>query len=213
MQVIVHMQINKKDSEMMCVVEFLSKWSGQLIIALVIASILEMIVPNGKSKKYVKMLIGIYIVFCMISPFTQINESFSIDNIDETIEEYVKQNTEEIDQTSMEARLEKLYIEEVEKSIIEDLEQIGYKAMKCKVEVKLNSKVNKSAIQSISIKVKKYIRQQEVSDIEQIENVNISINSSKKEDTTNIESEDINKIKRFILDKYDIEENKIHISG
>lgn len=207
------MQINKKDSEMMCVVEFLSKWSGQLIIALVISSILEMIVPNGKSKKYVKMLIGIYIVFCMISPFTQINESFSIDNIDETIEEYVKQNTEEIDQTSMEARLERLYIEEVENSIIEDLEQIGYKVMKCKVEVKLNSKVNKSAIQSINIKVKKYIRQQEVSDIEQIENVNISINSSKKEDTTNIESEDINKIKRFILDKYDIEENKIHISG
>lgn len=197
-------------------VEFLSNWSGQLVVAIIVGSILEMLVPKGKNKKYVKMLIGIYIVFCIVSPFTKINESFSVDNIDETIDEYVKQNTEEIDQSSMDARLEQLYLEEVEKTITEDLANIGYKVMKCKIDVSLNNKVNKSTIQSINLKVKKYIRKNTTSEIEAVEDVekvDISINNNEKEDTTYIENEDINKIKSFILQKYDIEENKIHISG
>ena len=132
-------------------VEFLSDWSGQLVVAIIVGSILEMLVPKGKNKKYVKMLIGIYIVFCIVSPFTKINESFSADTIDKIVE----QNTEEIDQTTMDARLEQLYIEEVEKNITEDLANIGYKVMKCKIEVSLNNKVNKSTIQSINIKVNK----------------------------------------------------------
>lgn len=197
-------------------VEFLSDWSGQLVVAIIVGSILEMLVPKGKNKKYVKMLIGIYIVFCIVSPFVKINESFSADNIDETIDKFVEQNTEEVDQTSMDAKLEQLYIEEVEKNITEDLANIGYKVMKCKIEVSLNNKVNNSTIQSINLKVKKYIRKNsssEIENIEGVEKVDISINNKEKEDTTYIENEDINKIKNFILEKYDIEEHKIHISG
>lgn len=190
-------------------VEFLSNWSGQLVVALVIGSILEMLVPKGKNKKYVKMLVGIYIVFCIISPFTQINESFSVDNIDKTIDKYVKENIEEVDPSSMEARLEELYVEEVENSLGEDLSELGYKVMQCKVEVSLNNKVNKSTIQSINIKVKKYVRTNASSEIEQIENVNISVGSSQKEDTTHIENEDINVIKRFIVDKYEIDRKSV----
>ena len=32
-------------------VEFLSSWSGQIVVALVIGSLLEMLVPKGKNKK------------------------------------------------------------------------------------------------------------------------------------------------------------------
>lgn len=197
-------------------VEFLSNWAGQLVVALIIGSLLEMLVPKGKNKKYVKMLIGIYVIFCMVSPFTKINESFSVDNIDDTVDKYIKDIIEEVDTTSMDARLEELYIEEVEKTIKEDLAEIGYKVMKCTIEVKLDNKVNKSGIQSISIKVKKYIRQDPTSDVEvvqDVENVNISINTNEEENTTYIQNEDINVIKNFILNKYEIEENKIHISG
>lgn len=192
-------------------IEFFSNWAGQLVVALIIGTLLEMIIPKGKNKKYVKMLIGIYIIFCIISPFSQINESFSIDDITEQIEEYGSENTIEENQTSMDARLEDLYIEEIEKSISEDLEKIGYEVKRCKIEANLNGKINKSGIESISIKVKKYLKQD--SNIEKIENVNISINSDKKENTTNIENEDINIIKKIIQEKYEIQEEKIHISG
>ncbi|MCI8587471.1 MAG: stage III sporulation protein AF [Clostridia bacterium] len=197
-------------------VEFLSSWSGQIVVALVIGSLLEMLVPKGKNKKYVKMLIGIYIIFCIVSPFTEINESFSMENIDKTLDKYIKENTKEYGVSSTDADLEELYIKEVEKSITEDLAKIGYKVVKCKIVANLNSKINKSGIQSINIKVKKYVRQEVPSDIdvvEDIEKVNISINTNEEENTTYIQNEDIVVIKNFILDKYEIDENKIHISG
>ena len=197
-------------------VEFLSSWSGQIVVALVIGSLLEMLVPKGKNKKYVKMLIGIYIIFCIVSPFTEINESFSMENIDKTLDKYIKENTKEYGVSSTDADLEELYIKEVEKSITEDLAKIGYKVVKCKIVANLNSKINKSGIQSINIKVKKYVRQEAPSDIdvvEDIEKVNISINTNEEENTTYIQNEDIIVIKNFILDKYEIDENKIHVSG
>ena len=33
-----------------------------------IATILEMILPEGKNKKYIKKIIGIYILFAVLSP-------------------------------------------------------------------------------------------------------------------------------------------------
>jgi len=54
-------------------IDIISDWAGALIVSLIIVTILEMLLPDNKIKKYVKTVIGIYIVFCIISPF--INES------------------------------------------------------------------------------------------------------------------------------------------
>ena len=37
----------------------ISSWAEQVIIAMIIATIIEMILPKGNSKKYIKMVIGI----------------------------------------------------------------------------------------------------------------------------------------------------------
>ena len=42
-------------------INFLSSWAEQIIIAVIAASIIEMILPENKNKKYVKMIIGIYL--------------------------------------------------------------------------------------------------------------------------------------------------------
>ena len=49
-------------------ISFLRTWANQIIVALIIATIFEMILPNGNSKKYVKMVIGLYVLFTMIQP-------------------------------------------------------------------------------------------------------------------------------------------------
>lgn len=46
----------------------LSSWAEQIIIAVIIATIIEMFVPKGNSKKYIKTVIGIYILYTIISP-------------------------------------------------------------------------------------------------------------------------------------------------
>lgn len=46
----------------------ITKWASGIIIAVIIATIIEMILPEGSSKKYIKVVIGVYILFTIISP-------------------------------------------------------------------------------------------------------------------------------------------------
>ena len=50
-------------------INFLSSWVKNLCLALIVVSILEMLLPNNKTKKYIKMVMGLYILFSIISPF------------------------------------------------------------------------------------------------------------------------------------------------
>ena len=52
-------------------VNFFSSWGQGIIVAVIIGTIIEMILPEGSSKKYIKVVIGIYILFTIISPFIQ----------------------------------------------------------------------------------------------------------------------------------------------
>ena len=40
-------------------VSWFSKWAQGIIVAVVISTLIELILPNGSSKKYVKVIIGI----------------------------------------------------------------------------------------------------------------------------------------------------------
>ena len=49
-------------------IKFISSWAGGIVLSVIIATILEMILPEGKNKKYIKTVIGVYILFAIISP-------------------------------------------------------------------------------------------------------------------------------------------------
>ena len=81
-------------------IEILSSWAKGLGLAIVVVSILEMLLPNNKTKKYIRIVMGIYIIFNIISPFVQNKEVFSLDNID--IENYTSnQVSPNVNQTPM----------------------------------------------------------------------------------------------------------------
>ena len=48
--------------------EWFRSWATGIVIAVIIATIIEMILPNSTSKKYIKIIIGIFIVYTVISP-------------------------------------------------------------------------------------------------------------------------------------------------
>ena len=64
-------------------INFLSSWAEQVILAVIIATILELILPNSKNKKYVQMVIGVYVLFNIISPIIKNKEKLEInaDNV------------------------------------------------------------------------------------------------------------------------------------
>ena len=59
-------------------INFLSNWIEGIAIAAIIASIFEMIIPNGNIKKYIKVILGIYVVFSIIAPFVDSKALYSI---------------------------------------------------------------------------------------------------------------------------------------
>ncbi len=49
-------------------INFINLWVKGIIIAVIISTIIEMILPDNSIKKYVKTVMGIYIVFIIVSP-------------------------------------------------------------------------------------------------------------------------------------------------
>lgn len=82
--------------------DWISDWAGGIIVAVIIGTIIEMVLPEGNSKKYIKVVIGVYVLFTIVSPiitkFTgkniEVSDILELDKYIEEAEESVKvQNT------------------------------------------------------------------------------------------------------------------------
>ena len=133
-------------------INFMSSWAEQIVLAIVIATIIELILPKNKNKKYIEMVIGIYILFNIISPIIKNKEIFSIEKYN--IENYETKIQYEVDQTSMDKRLEKIYLEELENTVKTKFEENGLEVVKCTVDAVLDTNQKNAGIHSITVKVK-----------------------------------------------------------
>ena len=44
----------------------MSTWAKSIILAVIVSTIIQMILPEGNNKKYIKTVIGLYILFTII---------------------------------------------------------------------------------------------------------------------------------------------------
>lgn len=160
-------------------ISFLSSWAEQVILAVIIATILELILPNSKNKKYVQMVIGVYVLFNIISPIIKNKEKLVFSEID--LDKYITTSTK-VEQSSMDAKLEKIYLDELENNIKSKFKNAGIEIIKCTIDAELDTTKKNAGIHSIDVKVK------------------------------NVEDEQkILKIKQEIIEEYEISEDKIKI--
>ncbi len=59
-------------------IEILSSWAKGLGITIVIVSIFEMLLPNNRTKKYIRMVLGVYVIFNIVSPLIKNKDMFLI---------------------------------------------------------------------------------------------------------------------------------------
>ena len=119
-------------------ISFLSSWVKNLCLALIVVSILEMILPNNKTKKYVKMVMGMYILFSIIAPFVENKNELKFDVENRQYSTETSATTEVIDQTTMDSKLNELYEEKIEKNIIQKTEELGYEIDSCNVKAHIS---------------------------------------------------------------------------
>ncbi len=212
-------------------IEFLSTWAKSLGLTIIVISILEMLLPNNKTKKYVRMIFGVYILFTMISPFIKNKEILDVSTYD--LNAYIDSNTNNQigkNETSMDNRIEEIYIEELEKDITQKIEDLGYQMITCNVYATLSSKNDENYIEKIELTVEKKQESTEnseqeqqsmedklVEEIQKIKPINTTIgdrNRNEEENNTkqNLNNQDIQKIKKFLKEEYGVEEKCLKIN-
>lgn len=213
-------------------IEIISSWVKTLGLAVVVVSILEMLLPNNKTKKYIRMVMGLYIIFTMISPIIKNKDKININEI--AIEDYTTtQTSSTLDQTSMDKRIQTLYIEQLEKDIKKKIEDQGYEVTKCKVQATISNQEEDTKISNIKVSLGKKIEKQEeekeeetvegkiVTEIQKIKKVETNVkidemNQENKEETQNKETKvtkvDIQNIKKFLMEEYGVSEKCLEIN-
>ena len=204
----------------------LTSWAKAIVMAIIIVSILEMLLPNNKTKKYIKMVMGLFILYNIISPFIKDKNALKFEEADLQTFTSSEINSIEVNQESMDRRLEELYIQQIEKDITKKLEKKGYKVKSCKVQAKIANDEDTTGITKIKLKIEKGEKQESEDEKqdEEIENKLITtIQSIKKVDTriskaenmvgdALLEKVDIQNIKQFLIKEYEVNEKCLEIN-
>lgn len=216
-------------------IEFLSSWAKSLGVTIVIVSIFEMLLPNNKTKKYIRVILGIFILFNIISPFINNKNKLSLTSID--IENYINTKNETINQTSMNNRIQDLYEQELEKDIVDKIENQGYKVNKCNVSASIvkDSENEDNTINKITLKIEKAknletkntgeqnktTENKIVAEIQKIKEIDTRINKGNTESEKNVQEEsnstkvsrsDIQNVKKFLIEEYGVKEKCLEIN-
>lgn len=179
--------------------EFLVSWAEQLIIALIIIIMVELIIPNSNYRKYIKVILGIFIIYTMFNPLisgklkkVDFGEVFSYEESTNYIE-----NQNQIDYNK---QIQQVYKEKFKETLCEDLKQKGYEAKEIETDLEYNEeKIN---IKKLQFKISKFT---------QTENITIEKVEIKQEKS--VSQEEIEQIKEEISSTYDIQISKIFIES
>ena len=177
-------------------INFLSSWVKNLCLALIVVSILEMLLPNNKTKKYVKMVMGLYILFSIIEPFIENSNELKF-NVEDLYNQYSVETlaeSENVNQKSMDSRLDELYKQKLENDIVQKLDEEGYVVEDCDVKAHISS--NDTGIELITIKIK-----------EKKDNSNEN-DENQSNETMNIEEKIVNEIQKIQKVEINVSKNQ-----
>lgn len=202
--------------------EFITSWVQGIIIAVIIGSIIEMLLPNGNSKKYIKVVIGVYIVFSIVSPviskFT--GSELKLDSIIDINKYEDKISSYEIDTKNLEntnnSNIKEVYILNLKKDIKAKIEDKGYIVNSIQIEIENTEEYKPKNIDMTISKrqSKEKIEENKVNEIEKID-INVKIENNTNNETTEmirLTEKEINEIKEYISSIYEVNKKDISIN-
>lgn len=200
-------------------IDWISTWAQSIIIAVIIATIIEMILPSGSSKKYIKVVTGVYILFTIISPVITkfagktlaVSDIFELDlYVNEIKQKEVSQNLLAENNSSS---IKDIYTANLKSDIKNKLKQKGYNANNIVLTVgdDENYTLNKIELDIEKIKEDK----QEVNEIEAVNKIDITISNTvveKNNNKSSISDKEKEKIKQYLSSVYEIDEKNILVN-
>lgn len=198
-------------------IKFINSWAQGIILAVIIATIIEIILPKGKNKKYVKTVIGVYILFTIIYPlinkFTKTNINTLIENTTKQMSTYQENNSLKIDTDKY---IESTYKKKIEEDIRKRANEKNLNITSLNVYIETEDENRYGMLNSLVMKVEKNETSKKNNDVNQIKEINISKNVQNNEIIENkdktVSEKEINEFKEYINATYYLEKEKIHIN-
>ena len=212
-------------------VTFISSWAQGIVVAVIIATIIEMIAPEGHSKKYIKVVIGIYVLFQIVSPVLEkvTNKSFAISSIvnwendsntmqsnqsiAQTLENVNQSNVQEIYVSSLQADIktkiqEKGYmVKEIQIEV--DNQTEGYPLKKIQLQLENKEKTKEEQTKSED---SKRVTINEIMNIEIMVHKDKSIKDEQTQQTKKLTTQEEKELKTYLSDIYSINAKYITIT-
>ena len=209
-------------------------------MAIIIGTVIEMILPEGNCKKYIKVVIGIYIVFTIVSPvitkFTgeniSVSEELELDKYVQEAESSVA--TGNAINADNQNNIMSMYISGLKEDIAAKLKTKEYEVSNIEVEIAdtENYTINSISLQAVRLQEDKETDEPEtqesvntVKKIESVEKVDIDLDNSKtneehsntENDTTEkteekLSNKEIKEIKEYLSSVYEVREDNITIN-
>ena len=198
-------------------IKFINSWAQGIILAVIIATIIEIILPEGKNKKYVKTVIGVYILFTIIYPlinkFTKTNINTLIENTTKQMSTYQENNSLKRDTDKY---IESTYKKKIEEDIRKRANEKNLNITSLNVYIETEDENRYGMLNSLVMKVEKNETSKKNNDVNQIKEINISKNVQNNEIIENkdktVTEKEINEFKEYINATYYLEKEKIHIN-
>lgn len=197
-------------------ISWISSWAQGIIMAVIIGAIIEMILPEGNSKKYVKIVIGVYVLFTIISPVISkiTGKTIQVSDILE-LNKYIEEteNNSKLYVTLDEDNsnnIKDIYESSLRNDIKAKIEAKGYNAKNIKLEIEDDEEYT---LKKIDIEIYKNMEKNK-KDIETIHNVDINISQKSTENDMQekLSEKDKRKLKDYLSGVYEIDEKNININ-
>lgn len=208
-------------------IAFINSWVQGIILAVILATIIEIILPEGNNKKYVKTIIGIYIMFVIVEPLISkmLNKDVNIESImQNTTSTMSKFETNHNITIETNAYIEKTYKQKLEEDIKDKSSEKGYNISFLNLAIETGDSEDYGQINNIAMKIDKIDKTIEDkkgttnNTIDNVKTVQISVSDNKIMDgnddvkNTNISENEIETFKEYLSNVYGISKDKIQIN-
>ena len=125
----------------------ISSWAQGIIIAIIVGSIIQMLLPENKNKKYIKLVIGVYILFYIINPVVGKQLNLNEFSLDEYLNVEAETNSEETN--IYDNTVKETFKSKVIYNIRSQLNSKGYESENIKVEIDDECNILKIVIKDV----------------------------------------------------------------
>lgn len=204
-------------------ISWISSWAQGIIISVIIASIIEMILPDGSCKKYIKVVIGVFVLFTIVAPVINKFTNNSL-NMASIIDFDKYSDSKEVVSTNLEENnnfnIKQMYETNLKVDIKSKIKSKGFEVQDINLKI---SDDEEYRIESIDITISGEIVNEEdeekssksnvIGIVDSIEKVSIELSNktTKQEKEYQISNKDANSLKEYLSNTYDIKTKNIFI--